>query len=1526
MLHCQTLVWKARAHFASWWGRPFSAASDARASSGAWEDGVMPPRGATAAKVGQRYEDRWTAHTILKVLKGEADWIYLERIDTNETGFEFEIGTRGVIEHHQVKRQISGDSGWRLKDLQAVLQAFRGKLENPQAACVFASGNSAQVLSDLSTDAANAADWDTFEKGILSVNVRKGQFDELTRIWDTEELWVFSSLQRVRVAMIGENELRDLLALECELLLEGPTAAASGALIEILRDRINQRVTSVELWSDLQKIGFTPNPWSDKPELVGRIRAVNERFIRVRLNTLIGGELISRPEAQQIRDRIDAQRTVLVEGDAGAGKSDVLLEFVQGLEEAAVPHLVFRLDRWQPTDSPEDLGAQMNLPVSPPAGLALASQGKPCVLVIDQLDAVSTTSGRQSQFLDCVDLMVRSASTQPNMCVVLACRSFDMRNDARLRALVSKEAPAVHVTQLSSEQVDIVLAFLEIDRQLISAELLALLRVPLHLALFSLISPVNPEVLPAITTLRDLYDEFWKTKRRTLTDRLGREPSWIEVLQALVDDMNARATLRSPMQLLDAWEADRNEMLSESVLVEDSGEVAFFHETFFDYVFARLFSRQGHTVRDLLAGDQLLFRRAQVRQLLDYERRGAPDRYVDDLRYLLLDEDVRFHIRDLVLSWLATIDPPTDAEWELLTDLLTTGSAAVIRRIHNTISSAGWFSYLDGKGLIEAWLDDEKTSGLALSIIAAGQPGSPERTTALLAEHRGRHEQAADAVASLLQRADLAENRETFDLFLQMLETDERDLGRRDFFYVAHNLAERHADWGCELIGAYLRNRLRAAEEQGVTNPFNFHSPLIPRELYIHDLVDGSARGAPDAFVAHVLPEMLAIIERTAQPEYSDESEPIRDAVWHISRMDRHGDTLDLDLLGGAETVFGLLARERPQAFLELLDTYRDSEYETVCSLLFTGFAANSEVLADPAAGFVLADARRLSVGWSSDDHWATRQLLAATTPYCSVENFERLETTVLEFFTPWERSKQGRRSRGMAQFTLLEAMDAGRRSDLARRRLMEWQRKFQTEKPPEPVGIQGGFVGSPIPPDATRKMKDWQWLRAFARHDSEDSDHRDFLKGGAHQLSQELEARAKEDPVRFVGLATQMADDTHVYYFDAVLRGVASSDRDVTIDAARALIDRCHALPDRPCGRWIAYPLRTHRDAPLPHDLIEILTWYAINDPDPPEVSDDFSGDISEEKRVELQGLNSVRGAVANEIAVHIHRHKENVEPFMPMIESLVGDVSAAVRGIAVRTLIALMRHYPQRAVELFVGLASHPNDGILAGREAHEFLRYAGREHFESLHPIMERMICSDLAAVRTRGAVQIALVALAGEHGQDLAERCLHGDEALRLGVAQVNSANIRDARYRSRCEEQLAAVFHDDADKVRAAASQLFRELSQENFSGAERLVDAFLGSKAFDVDGSQAILHGLEMADAPPPALALRVCTAFLDAGFAAGEAAASGMAIHDLGELAARAYVDADGLDGKNAALDVIDRVLALDTFRVARALAEYER
>ena len=46
-----------------------------------------------------------------------------------------------------------------------------------------------------------------------------------------------------------------------------------------------------------------------------------------------------------------------------------------------------------------------------------------------------------------------------------------------------------------------------------------------------------------------------------------------------------------------------------------------------------------------------------------------------------------------------------------------------------------------------------------------------------------------------------------------------------------------------------------------------------------------------------MLTQMLAIIERTAQPQYSDETEPIPDAVWHADAVDLAGQNAALDLI-----------------------------------------------------------------------------------------------------------------------------------------------------------------------------------------------------------------------------------------------------------------------------------------------------------------------------------------------------------------------------------------------------------------------------------------------------------------------------------------------------------------------------------------------------------------------------------------------------------------------------------------------------
>jgi hypothetical protein len=300
------------------------------------------------------------------------------------------------------------------------------------------------------------------------------------------------------------------------------------------------------------------------------------------------------------------------------------------------------------------------------------------------------------------------------------------------------------------------------------------------------------------------------------------------------------------------------------------------------------------------------------------------------------------------------------------------------------------------------------------------------------------------------------------------------------------------------------------------------------------------------------------------------------------------------------------------------------------------------------------------------------------------------------------------------------------KRTPAINKRLGEWQRKFQCADCAPPQGIHGGEVQSPISPNAAGKMSDTNWRKAIARYEGprELGSRGGNLVGGAHELARILEAQASTDPVRFAALATTLPDATDTRYFDAVLRGVAASTVGMSIEETEALLLRCHRLPGRPCGRWIARPLRRHDDAELSDSMVELLTWYATNDTEPApglQVPDDGHVD----RRLMLEGLNSVRGAVAENLTHMIWQNRANAERLKLAVTNLVSDPAVQVRAVAAQTAIALLRWASAEALALFEKLTENAPDELLATRYVYEFLRYRTSVDLDLLRPTVERMI---------------------------------------------------------------------------------------------------------------------------------------------------------------------------------------------------------
>jgi len=444
-------------------------------------------------------------------------------------------------------------------------------------------------------------------------------------------------------------------------------------------DQVHCELRAHDIWQYLQqKHNLRRRQWNKDYHVLSAVEDANNRSLSLLRNGTIADQVIPREEAQAVLQQLttaDSKQGVLLMGEAGVGKTGVMLQVIKKLKAKGTPMLAFRVDHLEPTLLPDHVGQQLGLTASPANVLAAIAQKRDCVLIIDQLDAVSLASGRNTQLFDCIDEIIRQVQAHPRMRLILACRKFDLDNDHRLRQLTGEKgiAEAVTINRFSHEKVKEVVTKLGLDATRLSDKQLDLLSIPLHLTLLAGLADSSTIDAIGFKTAKDLFDQFWEQKRQNVNARLETSDDWPHVIDALCNYMSSqqKQVLSAPETVVDDYAQGAKVMASEHVLSWEGKRISFFHESFFDYAFARRFAARGHELLAFLqSNEQHLFRRAQVRQILLHEREADFDRYLDELRELLNSPSIRFHLKQVVFALLAALDDPKEEEWCIIVPLI----------------------------------------------------------------------------------------------------------------------------------------------------------------------------------------------------------------------------------------------------------------------------------------------------------------------------------------------------------------------------------------------------------------------------------------------------------------------------------------------------------------------------------------------------------------------------------------------------------------------------------------------------------------------------------------------------------------------------------------------------------------------------------------------------------------------------------------------------------------------------------------
>jgi len=278
----------------------------------------------------------------------------------------------------------------------------------------------------------------------------------------------------------------------------------------------------------------------------------------------------------------------LLVGDAGVGKSAVLKEVIDSLNEKNCKYLCIK------ADSIDDSGNNITLEKIHDT-IEFYSVGKEKVLlIVDQIDALSQCLSNDRNHLNVMMTALSSLKDWPNVRAIVSCRNYDLDYDSDLCSL-KDNAKRIDIGQLTEEEVTRTLE--KIDKGLLSKldnTTCHILKTIHYLNVFCILYERRKTELH-FGNLTELYDAIWdeyiiKSAVHLNSDALE------QVLFQITETARKTGTLRPTLTPITKQKQLFDYLASCGLIKIDGGSVTFFHQSFYDYVLARQYTSSGKTL------------------------------------------------------------------------------------------------------------------------------------------------------------------------------------------------------------------------------------------------------------------------------------------------------------------------------------------------------------------------------------------------------------------------------------------------------------------------------------------------------------------------------------------------------------------------------------------------------------------------------------------------------------------------------------------------------------------------------------------------------------------------------------------------------------------------------------------------------------------------------------------------------------------------------------------------------------------
>ncbi|MFT3739585.1 MAG: ATP-binding protein [Breznakibacter sp.] len=1033
---------------------------------------------------------------------------------------------------------------------------------------------------------------------------------------------------------------------------------------------------------------------------------------------------------------------LFLSGSAGCGKTTILRDLYELLIKEDIPVLGLKSDVLI-ANNLEDLRLKVNLthPIVKSI-IEISKNSDKIVVLIDQLDALSQYLSSKRDYINTYIQLIESLKNHQNIRVIASIREYDLNYDFSFHAYKSNKK--IQVSELRDEDVENILSKLGLTKGDLTNTLFLLLRNPNNLDVFCRIYN-NDTKVHEIKTLQDLYTELSKqlSQNQSIEKRKLRK-----LLYTIVNEQYIQRSITiSCNNIVEDYPTEFSFLKSQGIIFEENNKsLRFFHQTFYDYLFAKKFiEEKGNLIDYIKTNKQSLESRSGLKMIISYISISDRKEYIHITNYILKSNKIRFHIKSLVISLLSNVENPLNDEKEIVLKLIKPNKKYYNVFIDSLISK-GWTNWLIQKGFLKNLYEskptrkdkffDKKTKFSQFVLYSqlykdylpyeVRRNRSLNMATALLIRNLQSNvndilnlspslefEEKKQIVGRILYFNKDWTNPLAYDLFLYCKDS----LDSYSYHHILENITPVNIDFVIKEIEEDVYDGIIEREKKNNRNNWYEKKKLL-------DLIN---KVSPEKSIIFLFEIVLSVI-KSQEHLWIDEEDKmlVPDGLFTTFSVENDKSDYHTD----RERIYSRLIRwiketrtKNPTFYNDFVRTHYISKYHSILKIVLCVLDKPESDREDLVISIIERMYKINQISHHGELQGDLFRLIQLWFPTFCNKNKNIVLDIILSLKNNGELNPDKREGRppfyssfGLCTYLFLQALPLEYiNSNIeAKKTYHELNRKFPKVKPFDYLyssRFQMGGIGSPIKHNAYAKMTEEQWLRSFVKY-NEDKILYSFT-GGREQHAQRLEEEIKKQPSNFVSLIHKIIEDKNIHESYIAHALYALGESDLSNDLLKEIFVSA-IVNKRYCEDKLFYITLSFKkifakgidDEKLINFAIDLATSY----PNPERRND---------KDLYSSSINSIRGSSIE--ALFILDVKKHGKMILETLESVVQNANEDILSSVLHGLAYLNKYDIERAFLLFLSITENASDELFV----HSFHsgQYYAHYDFSRLEPYLIR-----------------------------------------------------------------------------------------------------------------------------------------------------------------------------------------------------------